>query len=169
MSATLSVVRKNARRGPISSAHERTASAIVPLPRSNAVQRRRPDSPVPRWSKTTRSREASAGARISAKSRAAGSAACPGPPASATTAARVGLSALTTRLMLSDDGPGADADRVERDVEAAALEAGGRARGVGDRRVGRGRGGGRRGDHGGEEREGGEEARAARRMRPGRP
>jgi hypothetical protein len=80
--------------------------AIDTMPRSKAGQVRRPELPVPRWSKTSRSRVAMAGARIDANSGEAGSAAWPGPPARATTALAVGLLEATTRLALSVTVPG---------------------------------------------------------------
>src|ERR687886_1292924 len=67
----------------------------VPGPRS------RPEAPVPRWSKTTRSRVVRAGAMFAWIFAANGIAAWPGPPARPMTAVWVGLLAATVRLMLS--------------------------------------------------------------------
>ena len=97
---------------------------------------RRPELPVPRWSKTSRSRVASAGAedrRELGRERAAPPG--PGRRPAPTTARRGrvarGDDALDAQRHRARDGAGA----VERDRELAALEAGGLARRVGDGRV----------------------------------
>src|SRR4051812_19920155 len=64
-------------------------------------QRSWPDAPVPRWSKTTRSRPASAGAMSASSFEANGIAAWPGPPARPMTAVSDGLLGATLRLTLS--------------------------------------------------------------------
>src|SRR5919109_4082778 len=69
------------------------------------AQRSRPDDPVPRWSKTTRSRVASAGAMFRAIFEANGIAAWPGPPARPMTAMRDGLLGATARFMFSVTAP----------------------------------------------------------------
>src|SRR3954469_21375281 len=66
---------------------------------------RRPDDPVPRWSSTTRSRVASAGAMFVAMRSTNGIAAWPGPPARPMTAVAVGFADATRRLTASDSVP----------------------------------------------------------------
>src|SRR3954453_10084665 len=66
---------------------------------------RRPDEPVPRWSSTTRSRVASAGAMFAAMRSTNGIAAWPGPPARPMTAVAVGFAGATRRLMLNVSVP----------------------------------------------------------------
>src|SRR3954447_17975012 len=68
-------------------------------------QRSAPDWPVPRWSSTTRSRVASAGAMFSAIFCANGMAAWPGPPARPITAVLAGFEGATARLRLSVSVP----------------------------------------------------------------
>src|SRR3954462_5313801 len=64
------------------------------------AQRSWPDEPVPRWSRTTRSRPASAGAMSASSLEANGIAAWPGPPARPMTALSDGLLGATLRLTL---------------------------------------------------------------------
>ena len=66
---------------------------------------------MPRWSNTSRSREPSAGAIDSAMNSESGSAAWPGPPASATTASRLGVAPASRRSTLSEIVPGALPER----------------------------------------------------------
>ncbi len=107
MSWTDSCVVKAPRAGPISLAHcSKTSLAGLMLSTSNAGQLSGSDLPVPRWSKTMKSREPSAGAIASAMNSASGSAAWPGPPASATTALGLGLVPASRRSTLSEIVPG---------------------------------------------------------------
>ncbi len=64
------------------------------------------DVPVPRWSKTSRSRVTSAGAIALAMNSPSGSAACPGPPASAITASWLGAELACLRSTPSEIVPG---------------------------------------------------------------
>src|SRR4051812_11733551 len=66
---------------------------------------RRPDDPVPRWSSTTRSRVASAGAMFVAMRSTNGIAAWPGPPARPMTAVAVGFAGATRRFTFSVSVP----------------------------------------------------------------
>ena len=77
-----------------------------PASPSSAEHDRAPEEPVPRWSKTIRSRPTSAGAIALCSSRASGIAACPGPPASATTAVSLGAAPACSRSTRSPIAPG---------------------------------------------------------------
>ena len=80
------------------------------------------DRPMPRWSKTIRSRVAAIGPSSSANSSANGSAGCPGPPASA----MIALRASPTRRAVAADG---ERDRARRRRRwGPAARSGGRRR-----------------------------------------
>src|SRR3954470_22922047 len=66
---------------------------------------RRPDEPVPRWSSTTRSRVASAGAMFVAMRSTNGIAARPGRPGGPTPPVAVGYAGATRRLTFSVSVP----------------------------------------------------------------
>src|SRR6478609_1611548 len=86
-----------------------TSPRLFALPSSEAPsagQLRGAEAPVPRWSKTSRSRVLRAGDIASAMNRASGSVAWPGPPASATTATLLGVPAAVRRSTLREIVPG---------------------------------------------------------------
>lgn len=112
MSATDSCVVKAPRAGPSSDAHcSKSWPAGCVLNTSKTGQLSGAEAPVPRWSNTSRSREPSAGAIACAMNSPSGSAAWPGPPASATTASRLGAEPARRRSTLSGTVPGTDPAR----------------------------------------------------------
>src|ERR1039458_3171332 len=110
MSATESLVVKSARAGPSSPAQLATSSLALPLVCAaapvRAGQLNGSDLPVPRWSNTSKSREPRAGAIAWAMNGASGTAAWPGPVASATTASRLGAAPANRRSTLREMLPG---------------------------------------------------------------
>ena len=95
--------------GPISSAQRSNAwLALLLAPKLlSAPQLSGSEAPVPRWSKTSRSRVVSAGASALAMNSPSGSAACPGPPASATTAVLLWVGPACLRSTLNESAPAA--------------------------------------------------------------
>src|SRR3954449_7877079 len=92
---------------------------------------RRPEDPVPRWSSTTRSRVASAGAMFVARRSTNGIAACPGPPARPMTAVLVGFAAARRgRAGPADDRRVGRIRRRHAALDAERQRAGGGARWV---------------------------------------
>ena len=113
MSRTLSSVVKPSRAGPISSAHcSNRCDTEPPVKRSTAWHPSGSEVPVPRWSKTSRSRLRSAGAIASAMNSLSGSAAWPGPPARPTTALVAGCGPASLRLTLREIEPETAPERV---------------------------------------------------------
>src|SRR5271166_508265 len=111
MSATDSLVVKSPRAGPSCNAQRSISSVLVWALAASALLLRAAqlsgsDVPVPRWSNSSRSRVASAGEIASAMNGASGSTAWPGPPASATTASRLGAAPASLRPMPSEIVPG---------------------------------------------------------------
>ena len=131
-------------RGAVEAARRARAGSRTPRRHRRSTRRparrpgsvSRPELPVPRWSKTSRSRVASAGPRIDANSVATGIAAWPGPPASATTAVAVGLLEATTRLTFSVTVPGTAPVRSSGTASWPHWKPGGLARRVRDGGVG---------------------------------